>query len=56
MRFPGKVRKTNEDHYAVVRRYRAREVLLTNLKPETHPPLCDNSYALAVADGFARTA
>lgn len=53
---PGKLRPTNEDHYAVTRRYRAREVLLTNLPPETHPPLCDNSYVLAVADGVGGAA
>lgn len=53
---PGKVRTTNEDHFAVTRRYRAREVLLTNLPPETHPPLCDNSYVLAVADGVGGAA
>lgn len=53
---PGKVRTTNEDHYAVTRRYRAREVLLTNLPAETHPQLCDNSYVLAVADGVGGAA
>lgn len=53
---PGRVRATNEDHYAVTRRYRAREVLLTNLPTETHPPLCDNSYVLAVADGVGGAA
>lgn len=53
---PGKVRTTNEDHYAVTRRYRSREVLLTNLPPETHPPLSDSSYVLAVADGVGGAA
>ncbi len=53
---PGKVRTQNEDHFAVVRRYRAREVLLTNMPPQTYPPLCDNSYALAVADGVGGAA
>ncbi len=53
---PGKVRKNNEDHYAVVRRYRAREVLLTNMPPKSYPPLCDNAYALAVADGIGGAA
>ena len=52
----GRVRQTNEDHYAVTRRYRAREVLLTNLPEETHPPRCDNSYVLAVADGVGGAA
>ncbi len=53
---PGMVRTQNEDHFAVVRRYRAREVLLTNMPPRTYAPLCDNSYALAVADGVGGAA
>ena len=53
---PGRVRPTNEDHYAVTRRYRGREVLLTNMPPKTHPPLCDSSYVLAVADGVGGAA
>lgn len=53
---PGRVRATNEDHYAVTRRYRSREVLLTNLPPETYPLLCDNSYVMAVADGVGGAA
>ncbi len=53
---PGKVRATNEDHYAVTHRYRAREVLLTNLPAETLPQLCDSSYVLAVADGVGGAA
>ena len=53
---PGRVRSSNEDHYAVTRRYRAREVLLTNMPPQTHPPLCDSSYVLAVADGVGGAA
>jgi len=53
---PGKVRESNEDHYAVTRRYRSREVLLTNLPLETQPPLFDNSYVLAVADGVGGSA
>ena len=53
---PGRVRSSNEDHYAVTRRYRAREVLLTNMPPQTHPPLSDSSYVLAVADGVGGAA
>lgn len=43
---PGKLRTSNEDHYAVTRRYRAREISLTNLPEETYPQNCDNSYVL----------
>jgi serine/threonine protein phosphatase PrpC len=53
----GKVRPTNEDHFAVVRRRRAREVLLTNL-PEGVVP-CeahDDAYVMVVADGIGGAA
>lgn len=49
---PGKVREENQDHFAVVRRYRTREVLATSL-PET---LLRNreqeAFVMAVADGM----
>lgn len=48
---PGLVRDNNEDHYAVIRRYRSREVLLTNMPPDAYPPQLENVYAFAVADG-----
>jgi protein phosphatase len=53
---PGKVRKNNEDHFAVVRRVRSREVLLTNLPPGFLPPAQDESYAMTVADGVGGAA
>lgn len=53
---PGNVRSNNEDHYSVVRRYRSREVLLTNLPPDTYPPRNDEAFALAVADGVSGAA
>ena len=52
----GLVRSNNEDHYAVVRRFRSREVLLTNMPPDAYPPHEDNVYALAVADGVGGAA
>ncbi len=53
---PGKVRTNNEDHYSVVRRFRGREVLLTNLPKESYPPHNDEAFALAVADGVGGAA
>lgn len=52
----GLVRSNNEDHYAVVRRFRSREVLLTNMPADAYPPHEDNVYALAVADGVGGAA
>ena len=52
----GLVRSNNEDHYSVVRRYRSRDVLLTNLPPEAYAPRKDEAYALAVADGVGGAA
>lgn len=52
----GLVRTNNEDHYSVVRRYRSREVLLTNMPPESHSIRKDEAYALAVADGVGGAA
>src|SRR4051794_39040701 len=49
---PGRVRRNNEDHYAVVRRRRSRDVLLTNLPEGFLPPMQDDAYALSVADGM----
>jgi protein phosphatase len=45
----GKVRENNEDHFAVVRRTRSREVLLTNVADVIFPD--DHAYTLVVADG-----
>ena len=52
----GLVRSNNEDHYSVVRRYRSRDVLLTNLPPEAYAPRKDEAYVLAVADGVGGAA
>ena len=52
----GLVRSNNEDHYAVVHRYRSREVLLTNLPADACPPHQDSVYAFAVADGVGGAA
>ena len=52
----GLVRTNNEDHYSVMRRYRSREVLLTNMPPDSHSIRKDEAYALAVADGVGGAA
>ena len=48
----GKIRPTNQDHFAVVRRHRTRDLLLTNLPANALPPADDEAYALVVADGM----
>jgi PPM family protein phosphatase len=48
----GLVRKNNEDHYAVVRRTRMREMLLTNLPPPILEPTQESAYVMTVADGM----
>lgn len=53
---PGLVRTNNEDHYSVVRRFRSRDVLLTNLPSEAYAPCQDEAFALAVADGVGGAA
>lgn len=47
----GKVRERNEDHYAVLRRTRGCEMLLTNLAQD-HEFVDDQAYVLLVADGI----
>ncbi|MGQ0636346.1 MAG: PP2C family protein-serine/threonine phosphatase [Planctomycetaceae bacterium] len=49
---PGKLRPTNEDHYAVVRRTRAREILSTNVDTTTLNLPDDYAHVLGVADGI----
>lgn len=49
---PGKLRKNNEDHFAVVRRTRSREILLTSLRAEPNDLPSDHAYVLIVADGL----
>ncbi len=48
----GKVRPNNEDHFLIVRRYRGREVIATNLPAELLGQPEDHAYTLAVADGM----
>lgn len=47
----GKVRSRNEDHYAVTRRTRTREILATNVLIRDADMLDDEAYVLVVADG-----
>lgn len=47
----GHVRKTNEDQYAIVRRTRMRDVLLSSLPESSFPPSVEAAFVLAVADG-----
>ncbi len=49
---PGRVRPNNEDHYAVVRRNRSSELLLTNLDTTDLTFTDDHAYILVVADGM----
>ena len=48
----GHVRPNNEDHYAVVRRRRTSELVLTNLSKGDLVLADDSAYALIVADGM----
>src|SRR5262245_4913391 len=47
----GKVRASNEDHFAVVRRRRSRDVVLTNLPEDALHPSAEEAYSMVVADG-----
>jgi serine/threonine protein phosphatase PrpC len=49
---PGNVRPDNEDHYAVVKRRRTSELLLTNLSRDDLVLADDSAFALVVADGM----
>jgi protein phosphatase len=53
---PGKVRPDNADHYAVVRRQRSRDVLLTNLPDGALRPSLQEAFAMLVADGVGGAA
>lgn len=48
----GMVRPNNEDHYAVVKRRRTSELILSNLAPDDLVMADDSAYAMAVADGM----
>ena len=52
----GKVRTRNEDHYAVIRRTRSCEILLTNLQRDETAFPEDRAYCLVVADGIGGAA
>ncbi|WP_397571322.1 PP2C family protein-serine/threonine phosphatase [Schlesneria sp. T3-172] len=52
----GLLRTNNEDHYSVVRRYRGRDVLLTNMPTDAYQGNSDEAYSLAVADGIGGAA
>jgi serine/threonine protein phosphatase PrpC len=52
----GKVRTRNEDHHAVIRSRRTREVLFTNLPKEGHVLPDDEVYGMVVADGIGGAA
>jgi protein phosphatase len=48
----GLVRRNNEDHFAVIRRNRSQDLLLSNLPPEAFSPSGDATYWFIVADGL----
>lgn len=48
----GRVRKNNEDHFAIIRRQRSQELMLSNLPANVFPPSTDTSYCFIVADGM----
>lgn len=48
----GNVRTNNEDHFAILKRSRAIELLLTNLEAEDLSLASDADYAMIVADGM----
>ncbi|MFZ5831164.1 MAG: PP2C family protein-serine/threonine phosphatase [Planctomycetota bacterium] len=52
----GKVRERNEDHYAVIRSKRSREILLSNLPEDLLRFAEDETYGLVVADGIGGSA
>lgn len=48
----GRVRKNNEDHFAVVERARSRKILHTSLRPSDVKLPDDHAYVMVVADGL----
>jgi serine/threonine protein phosphatase PrpC len=52
----GRVRTNNEDHFAVIRRSRSQEVLLSNLPEGSLSPAADAAYCFIVADGLGGAA
>jgi len=52
----GKVRRNNEDHFAVIQRTRSRKVLMTNMPPMDLSLSEDVSHVMVVADGMGGAA
>jgi protein phosphatase len=52
----GLVRPSNEDHFAVIRRGRTQEILLTNVQADQTASSADESYCFVVADGMGGAA
>jgi len=52
----GKVRRNNEDHFAVIRRTRTREVVMSNMPPADLSSSDDVSHVMVVADGMGGAA
>lgn len=48
----GNLKPNNEDHYMVVRRFRDREIVMTNLPPGTLGRRAQEAYVISVADGM----
>jgi protein phosphatase len=48
----GNARSNNEDHYAIVKRRRSTELILTNLAPDDLVLADDCDFAMVVADGM----
>src|SRR5688572_24553872 len=53
---PGTVRPNNEDNYAVIRRARFQEVLLTSQSAKSFPVETDNAHLFLMADGMGGAA
>ena len=52
----GLVRENNEDHFAVFRRVRTQEALLTSLGEDQPPGFVEEAYCFVVADGMGGAA
>lgn len=52
----GRVRANNEDHFAIIRRSRAQEMLLSNLPASAFSPIASAAYLFIVADGLGGAA
>jgi protein phosphatase len=52
----GLVRESNEDHYAILRRTRTQETLLTNLEQDAVCRSTDEAWCFVVADGMGGAA